>query len=178
MDAAEDRWLSSDDSPSLAACRSIIDFKPLRLCEDTTIGDAARLFIGTAVWGIPIVNASEQYVGTCTLRSIIACALPPHSLTAADRLETREQDKLEWRRREQARRRPVAQAVDLEVPAIRLSTALRDLLLVLCRRAPIVPIISDSGRRLLGVASLERAVRTLYADAAARGSAACGSAGY
>jgi len=45
---------------------------------------------------------------------------------------------------------------------VRVSTRLPQLLTVLCRRSPLIPIVPDTGMRLLGIASLERAAHALY----------------
>lgn len=164
MDVAQEQGSLGDSIGLFTECGGIVDFAPVRLRDDATLHDAAQIFIGSGLWGIPIVNVSDQYVGTCTLRSIIASALPAARGIAPDeRCGPQGQNVAERQRHQRALRRPVGQILDLEVPAVRLSTALPRLLVVLCRRTPMVPIVSDSGRRLVGVASLDRAVRALYA---------------
>lgn len=165
MDAADERDIFAAAIEKSIKCREIVDFQPLRLSDDATLDDATRLFLESGLWGIPVVNSNDQYIGTCTLRSLVARALPLARATALG-------DGLDWARaagaeepqRRRVLRRPVAQVLDLEVPAVRISTALPHLLLVLCRQAPVVPIVSDAGRRLVGVASLQRAVRAMYAQ--------------
>jgi hypothetical protein len=61
--------------------------------------------------------------------------------------------------------RPVAELLDLGVPAVRESISLSQLLLVLSHRTPLVPILAEDGRRLVGVATWERAMRALWRGA-------------
>lgn len=139
----------------------IIDREPLRLEEHLRLRDAVPLVFDRGVWGAPVIDARGDYLGTFSLRSFLACALPvivddapqprPLLLPAGSR------------RFEAALARPVRDVLDLEVPVVRLSTALPQLLVALCRRSPIIPILADSGMRLLGVASIERAARALSA---------------
>lgn len=125
----------------------IVDFAPQCLPVDSTLAQADQLLAARGLWGVPLVDTAGDYAGMLTLRSLVAAALPV-TLDAAPRRRL-----LECAAR---------QFVDLEVPIVRVSTKLPQLLAVLCRRSPLVPIVADSGMRLLGVASLERAARSLY----------------
>jgi CBS-domain-containing membrane protein len=165
MDAAHQQELASEVVGLSAEYRAIVDFAPARLRDDATLRDALRLFLASRLWGVPIVNRSGQYIGTCTLRNLVACGLPVRrGVELASWLgPPQHSTTVEGRRREQILGRAVGQNLDLEITAVRLSTALPHLLLVLCRGSPIVPIVSNAGRRLLGVASLDRAMRAIYA---------------
>lgn len=143
---------------------AIIDFEPSWLYEDASFREVIRLFIEGGLWAVPVVSRRNQYLGTVTLRSTMASGLrvPIGGVPRCDPVGSTS-DRApghEWF--DGTLERPVYQFFDLEVPAVRLSTALPQLLLVLCRRSPIVPIVSDSDMRLLGTASLGRAVQALY----------------
>jgi CBS-domain-containing membrane protein len=169
MDAAREQASFDDSIRPFTECGGIVDFAAVRLRDDTLLRDATATFMVSGLWGIPVVNDADQYVGTCTLRSIMASVLPAahgivsEHLVSGEQPGQPEQSVAERWRRERALRRPIGQILDLEVPSVRLSTALPRLLFVLCRHAPVVPIVSDSGRRLVGVASLDRALRALCA---------------
>ncbi|HTP84260.1 MAG TPA: CBS domain-containing protein [Alphaproteobacteria bacterium] len=126
----------------------VIDFAPQHLSADATLEDAVPLLAGHALWGVPLVDASGDYAGMVTLRSLVAAALPVALDTAPSQRRLLD--------------RPAREFVDLEVPVVRVSTRLPQLLTVLCRRSPLIPIVPDTGMRLLGIASLERAAHALY----------------
>jgi len=126
---------------------SVVDFAPERLPVDATVEDAVPLLAERGLWGVPLVDSGGDYAGMLTLRSLVVAALPVALDTAP---------------RRQLLDRPARELVDLEVPVVRVSTRLPQLLAVLCRRSPLIPIVPDSGMRLLGIASLERAARALY----------------
>lgn len=132
---------------SLEEWTEIVDRAPPRLSVESTVGDAERLLAERGIWGVPLVDAGGDYAGMVTLRSLVTAALPV-MLDAVPRGRLLD--------------RPARELVDLEVPVVRVSTRLPQLLAVLCRRSPLVPIVPDWGMRLLGIASLERAARTLY----------------
>jgi len=153
--------LLEDAAASIPSDDGFIDFEPSCLRQDASLRDAAQRLLDTGAWGIAIVDDCGRYVGTCTFRSILAGTLP---VSINEGRSARAEQGLAVRPRIQATlERPVTQGLDLEVPAVRLSTDLPQLLSVLCRRSPIVPIVSDSGMRLLGVASLTHALRALLA---------------
>jgi CBS domain-containing protein len=141
----------------------LIDFAPRKLAAEATLREANSLLAETAAWGVPLLDGDMHYEGMLTLRSLMAVALPvvmddgllhaPGSEVAAlvDRLS-----------RDRILDRPARLHLDLEVPVVRLSTRWPQLLAALCRRSPVVPIISDTGTRLIGVASLDRAAKALY----------------
>ncbi len=131
-----------------AADAGVIDFAPQHLSADATLEDVVPLLAGHPRWGVPLVDAAGDYAGMVTLRSLVAAALPvaPDAAPSQRRLLDR----------------PACEFVDLEVPVVRVSTRLPQLLTVLCRRSPLIPIVPDSGMRLLGIASLERAAHALY----------------
>ena len=132
--------LDSEDS-------GVVDLAPQRLPVDATLGDAERLLAEGGLWGVPLVEAGGDYAGMLTLRSLVAAALP---------------DALDTALRRRLLDRPAREMIDLEVPVVRVSTKLPQLLAVLCRRSPVVPIVPDCGMRLLGLASLGRAAHALY----------------
>lgn len=143
-------------------CAGIVDFAPQRLSATATLGDAERLLTERGLWGVPLVDRDGDYAGMLTVRSLVAAALPvmvergpqrgiPPAGTESDELLRR-----------QLLDRPACLLVDLDVPVVRASTKLPQLLAVLCRRSPVVPIVPDTGMRLLGLACLERAARALY----------------
>jgi len=163
MSAKRERQLE-EAAASSPSDDGFIDFEPPRLRQDATLRDAAQRLLETGAWGIAIVDDGGRYVGTCTFRSIVAGTLLVKIDDASGERVTRAEQSLALDPRVQATlERPVTQGLDLDVPAIRLSTALPQLLSVLCRRSPTVPIVSDSGMRLLGVASLTHALRALLA---------------
>ena len=136
--------------PGLAA--DIVDFAAQRLSGDVTVREARQFLAGTGAWGVPLVGQDGDYIGMLTLRSMVGAVLPVaigEQAVNRSRLE-RELD------------RPAGQLIDLEVPVVRLSTKLPQLIAALCRRAPILPIVSDTGMRFLGIASLERAAHALF----------------
>lgn len=141
----------------------IIDFSPRWLPVDANLRDGYQLLVETASWGVPLLDRELHYVGMLTMRSLMAVALPvavddePVQTPLAEGAGIAER-----LRRDRILDRPAAQHLDLEVPVVRLSTRLPQLLAALCRRSPVVPIISDTGMRLVGVASLDRAARALY----------------
>jgi CBS domain-containing protein len=164
MSATRERQLG-DAAASIPSDDGFIDFEPPCLRQDASLREAAQRLLETGAWGIAIVDDCGRYVGTCTFRSIVAGTLPVRIDDGAsgERAARAEQSLAVDPRIQATLERPVTQGLDLEVPAIRLSTALPQLLSVLCRRSPIVPIVSDSGMRLLGVASLTHALRALLA---------------
>ncbi len=125
----------------------VVDRAPQRLSVEATVGEAERLLAEHGIWGVPLVDAGGDYAGMLTVRSLVAAAVPV-MIEAAPR--RRLLDRL------------ARELVDLEVPVVRVSTKRPQLLAVLCRRSPLVPIVADSGMRLLGLASLERAAHALY----------------
>jgi len=142
----------------------LIDFMPRVLAEHATVGEGRRLLDRLSLWGIPIVDGQGRYVGTLTVRSIVAAGLPvaleaagtAHAMTPAGAAE-----------RERLRLllgQPARHLVDLQVPVIPLSTSPIDILRALCRRSPVVPIVADAGLLLVGVASLPRAMAALYGE--------------
>jgi CBS domain-containing protein len=130
-----------------AEAADLVDFAPERLPVDATVEDAVPLLAERGLWGVPLVDSGGDYVGMLTLRSLVVAALPV-ALDAAPRRRLLD--------------RPARELVDLEVPVVRVSTRLPQLLAVLCRRSPLIPIVPDTGMRLLGIASLERAAHALY----------------
>lgn len=143
-------------------CAGIVDFAAQRLSTNATVGDAERLLSGGGLWGVPLVDRDGDYAGMLTVRSLVAAALPA-MVERTPQGGTWPMDAGPVRLlRRSLLDRPACQLVDLEVPVVRASTKLPQLLAVLCRRAPVVPIVPDTGMRLLGLASLERAARALY----------------
>ena len=165
MSATRERQLE-DAAALIPSDDGFIDFEPPCLRQDASLRDAAQRLLETGAWGIAIVDDRDRYLGTCTFRSIVAGTLPVKLDDGAsgERVARAEQSLAQRPRIQATLDRPVTQGLDLEVPAVRLSTALPQLLSVLCRRSPIVPIVSDSGMRLLGVASLTHALRALLAE--------------
>lgn len=141
----------------------IIDFSPRWLAADVNLREAHQSLAETASWGVPLLDRDLRYVGMLTLRSLMAVALPvvvddqPVQASLAEGAGIPER-----LCRDRILDRPAAQHLDLEVPVVRLSTRLPQLLAALCRRSPVVPIISDTGMRLVGIASLDRAAKALY----------------
>lgn len=138
----------------------IIDFAAQRLSADMPLGEARLALAASGDWGMALVDGDGQYVGMLTLRSIVALSLRTaledaggHDAAPGAAGRVRPDLGSAW---------PARQVIDLEVPVVRLSTQLPQLLSALCRRAPVVPIVSDTGMKLLGVASLQRAARVLY----------------
>jgi CBS domain-containing protein len=162
MNAAEDHPAGTITTVA-AAEDGLIDFEPFCLREGASLREAAQQLVERGLWGIAVVDVAQRYVGTCTLRSIVSGTLPVAADTAvsAGPVARAGAHGLASPRLRAALDRPVTQALDIEVPAVRLSTPLPQLLVVLCRRSPVVPIVSDSGMRLLGMATLSRAVRVL-----------------
>lgn len=162
MNAAEDQPVENIVAAG-ADENGLIAFEPFCLREDASLREAAQQLIERGAWGIPVVDVAHRYVGTCTLRSIVAGTLPVGADTAgaAGRVASAGAHGLTSPRLRASLDRPVTQALDMEVPAVRLSTPWPQLLVVLCRRSPVVPIVTDSGMRLLGMATLRRAVRVL-----------------
>ena len=154
------------DALSATGTDGIIDFAAASLREDATLRDAARLLLSSGQWGVPVVDGQGGYVGTCTLRSILAAALPvtEESRAAGETIAEPGAWAPTAARLRSALQRPVTQGLDIDVPAIRLGTRLPQLLGVLCRRSPMVPIIADTGVRLLGTASLARSLKTLFTE--------------
>ncbi|MBV8537059.1 MAG: CBS domain-containing protein [Alphaproteobacteria bacterium] len=152
MSTGPDHIPDGEASPAAAGLEvetaGVIDFVPRRLPAEATLQDALPLLAGTGLWGVPLVDAAGDYSGMLTLRSLVTAALP----VALDATSSRRR----------LLDRPAREFVDLEVPVVRVSTRLPQLLAVLCRRSPLIPIVPDSGMRLLGVASLERAAHALY----------------
>jgi CBS domain-containing protein len=152
------------EKPAPAALDDIVDRSPPTLRRDATLREAADMLIGGGAWGLPVLDAGGRYLGACTMRSIVARCLPvlPDTLAPGAGLSylrhdiKRLRERLAWEAE-----RPVAELLDIDVPTARESTSLPQLLLILGRRSPLVPIVSDSGRRLLGIATWERAMRAL-----------------
>lgn len=138
---------------------SVIDYAPPRLAADTGLLEAARFLTRLRLWGVPLVDGDADYVGMLTLRSLVAVALPVALDTDSSGPAHAALGRL---RLDGVLDRPARQLIDLDVPAVRISTKWPQLLTALCRRAPLVPIVSDTGMRLLGVASLARAANLLY----------------
>lgn len=157
---------SDEDVPAranTAADIGLIDYSPRRISADATLHDATRVLVESAAWGVPLVERDDQYVGMLTLRSVVSPVLPV--VVNGDPL--REPGEIargliERLRLDHSLDLPARHAIDLEVPVVRLSTKLPQLLAALCRRAPMVPIVADTGMRLVGVASLARAARLLH----------------
>lgn len=138
----------------------IVDFSPRWLAADASMRDAHRWLAETVSWGVPLVGRDSCYVGMLTLRSLMTVALPVAVDDAL--LQAPLAGIFDRLRLDRILDRPAAQHLDLEVPVVRLSTRLPQLLAALCRRSPVVPIISDTGMRLVGIASLDRAAKALY----------------
>ncbi|HZB90902.1 MAG TPA: CBS domain-containing protein [Stellaceae bacterium] len=153
-----------ESAPLVAAGDGIIDFAPPSLGEDVTLREAAAQLVESGALGIAVLDRGGRYLGTCTLRSIVAGALPVMADTAPSELLLRaSRPGAAGSRLRAALERPVTQGLDVEVPVVRLSTSLPHLLIALCRRSPVVPIVSDAGMCLLGMATLPRALRALCA---------------
>jgi CBS domain-containing protein len=151
-----------------AGADEVIDRVPATLRRDATLREAAEALIQRNAWGIPVLEDGGDYLGVCSVRSVAERCLPvrPDSLAPGAGLGYLRHDLEELRERlSREAGRPVADLLDLGVPAVRQSTSLPQLLLVLGRRAPLVPILADDGRRLVGVATWERAMRALWRGA-------------
>jgi CBS domain-containing protein len=135
------------------------------LRRDAPLRQAADILVESGAWGVPVVDEGGLYLGLCTTRSILARCLPvsPSTLAPGAGLGylrhdvSRLRERLCWEAD-----RPVGELLDLGVPAVRESTSVPQLLLILDRRTPMVPIVSDAGRHLLGVATWERALRAIW----------------
>lgn len=151
------------DSVEDAQSAGIIDFAPRWLSADATLGDANRLLAEATTWGVPLLDGDAHYVGMLTLRSLLAAALPV--VVDEDPLQTSPIEPAGIPGKLRLARildRPARLHLDLEVPVVRRSTRVPQLLAALCRRSPMVPIVADTGMRLIGVASLDRAAKALY----------------
>lgn len=166
MSAEDCAVLSENQRPGLVADSPLIDFSPVRLRDNVGLREVAQVLITSGLWGVPVVDEGDDYVGICTLRSLTACTLPATLRDDAAGGAARGITPLSHGRLSGALDRSIRQVLDLQVPAIRISTGVPQLLAALCRRSPVIPIVSDIGMRLLGVASLERAVRALYGEQA------------
>jgi CBS domain-containing protein len=166
MNAASTQDQSCEPPLPVASGDGIVDFAAPRLRESASLLEAARLLLASGAWGVPVVDGEGHYLGTCTLRSIVAAALPvtEEGRAVGEDIATARAGAPTAARLRGALRRPVTQGLDIEVPAVRLGTRLPQLLAVLCRRSPMVPIIADSGMRLLGTASLRRSLRMLVTE--------------
>lgn len=138
----------------------LVDFAARFLPGDATLREARQFLAGTGSWGVPLVDEDANYVGMLTLRSMVAAALPVAlggGESPGARIPPARPGRLE-----RDLDRPARDVIDLEVPVVRLSTRLPQLISALCRRSPVLPIVSDAGMRFLGIASLERAAHALY----------------
>ena len=67
---------SADRSRPLAAESPFIDFAPHHVRDDLCLRCAVPLLLSSGLWGMPVVDEDDRYVGICTLRSLTACMLP------------------------------------------------------------------------------------------------------
>jgi CBS domain-containing protein len=163
--ALEQRHRSIEVPSLLREARDFIDLSPHCLPPETSLEAAASLLAEHGLWGAPVVGRHDAYLGTCTVKSILACALPiaPETVPSGSGLGYLRENVARVRERLRgAIRRRVDDLIDLDVPMVRESTSLPQLLFVLGRRAPMVPIVTDTGGRLVGVVHWERVLRALW----------------
>jgi CBS-domain-containing membrane protein len=153
------------DALSGLARTDFVDPAPPTLRHDAPLRQAAAMLEQSGGWGVPVLDANGDYLGVCTARSLIARSLPvmPTSLAADGGLAYLRYDVDRLRAQVGLDAdRPVAEILDTDVPVARASTSLPQLLVMLCRRHPMVPILSDKGHRLLGIATWARAVTAIW----------------
>jgi CBS domain-containing protein len=154
------------DSPASDLLESgFVDVTSPTLPIGATVLDAVELMLKTHRWGVPIVEHERDYVGMITAASVLARSLPIHPETILphsslgwlpDVVKT-----MRGRLRSELTH-PVEALIDISVPPVRISTSPADVLLLLMRRAPMLPVVSDSDRRFIGIVSWHPAIEALH----------------
>ena len=135
---------------------------PSALDLRASVADAVAALSSSRAWAVPVTDRGF-YIGAVTTASLLGLALPlaPETVPPSGlgwlpidpkRLQRQLADRLAA---------SVEQAIDIGVPTIRVASSPAHLVLMLARRAPAVMVLDDDGRRLLGIASGETALRLL-----------------
>ena len=141
------------------AVSAIIDRNVRTLRDTEPLSAAVERLLGGESLGIPIVDSSNAYRGTCTLRSVASLGLLINGETAAliSSLGFLNDDLARIRQRLGASlAMPVVQAVDPFVPVIEPGTTLPEIFFQFYRGHAMIPVVEAETRRLVGIIGCER----------------------
>jgi hypothetical protein len=161
---ATDHAPSREHDPAVAA---LIDRGGHAIRDTEPLSAAIERLLGRGTWGVPVIGADDTYRGCCTFRSVASLCLLINGETAAlmpslgflrddfDRIRERLGSSLTM---------PVGQAIDPFVPTINVSATLPEIFFHFYRGQPLLPVIEEETRRLVGVITCQRALLAAALD--------------
>lgn len=141
----------------------IIDRNVSAISADAPFSAVLDRLTSSSVPGVPVADATGRYIGTVTIRSALAAALPIHPdsiMPGAGLGYLNLEREAAQARLAEASREPASELLDVEVPVVIGGTTLAQMILMLVRRSPIV-VLLDGERRIIGITSRERALAAL-----------------
>jgi CBS domain-containing protein len=142
-----------------------VDRTPPKVSVEANVRQALDLMMTSRVWGLPVLEHGQDYVGMITAASLFSRCMPIHPETLLPH------SGLAWlpdpvrmmrARLGAALENRVEDLIDVNVPPVRVSTSPADAALLLIRRTPVLPVIADSGRRFIGTLSWSSVIGGLH----------------
>jgi hypothetical protein len=157
--------LAHGAAASDVASSPLLDRRPLTLRAEDDAAHAVSALLVNNGWGAAVLDTDSRYLGMCTLRSLadLALLVSVDSTPHAPAFDYHHEDIGALAARFAAKvDTPVTRALDRGVPMVRGTQSLPQVLALLIRRAPILAVLDERDESLLGVVTLERALRLLH----------------
>lgn len=143
---------------------ALIDRAPVSARPDDRLGPVAWHMLREGLWGVPIVDADNVYVGMVTLRGLADCCLgaaggamlsvPTLRFMRNGLISAREQFK-------RKADRPVAEFMDTEIRALDEPVSVPEAMMLAYRGQLIAPVVRERDKRLMGVLRLDDLLRAV-----------------
>jgi hypothetical protein len=147
------------------AASPLLDRRPLILRADDDAARALSTLLARNAWGAAVLDKTNRYLGLCTLRSLgdLALLVSADSTPYLPSLDYHREDVGAMVSRLASRAdTPVSSLLDRTVPVVYGTQSAPQALSVLIRRPPILAVLDEHDRSLLGVVTLDRGLRLLH----------------
>lgn len=157
--------LAQDAVAAGIASSPLLDRRPLVLRANDTAARAVSTLLARNAWGAAVLDDSNRYLGLCTLRSLgdLALLVSADSSPYLPALDYHREDLGAMAERFAIKAEaPVSSLLDRAVPVVSGAQSLPQALALLVRRPPILAVLDEHDRSLLGIVTLDRGLRLLH----------------
>ena len=157
---------ADDTTAADIASSPLLERRPLAARPQDSVARALSSLLSCNAFGAVVLDAQGAYLGMCTLRSLadLALLVSARGARLAPQLDYHREGVDAIAARLAANGDGlVADRLDDAVPILRGSQSLPQALATLIRQPPVAAVVDEAGRAMLGVITLERAMRTLHA---------------